>query len=99
MKEPEHVPEMSRETRGVKGYRPIPILFNKDEDFASIPSTDNFHLRSASTATRTTEMKSRAPSVFVSNQRLSDFSFPPDYRALRRTRFRISKSGTGRKSE
>lgn len=42
VKEPERIVEMVRKTRGVPGYRPMPILFNEDDHFNFDQPTNNF---------------------------------------------------------
>lgn len=42
VKEPEHITEMVRKTRGVTGYRPMPILFNEDDHFDFDQPSNNF---------------------------------------------------------
>lgn len=44
VKEPERITEMVRQTRGVPGYRPMPILFNEDDHFNFDQSSNNFAL-------------------------------------------------------
>jgi hypothetical protein len=42
VKKPEGIVEMVRQTRGVPGYRPMPILFNEDDHFDFEQPSNNF---------------------------------------------------------
>lgn len=42
VKEPKRITEMVRRTRGVPGYRPMPILFNEDDHFDFDQPSNNF---------------------------------------------------------
>jgi hypothetical protein len=42
VKDPKRISEMVRQTRQVKGYRPMPILFNEDDHFEFDKPENNF---------------------------------------------------------